>query len=55
MDKLAESVQAYEEIAAANGPWAQDAALRADYTRAQQRIRGLPVTEKPAPATAPTS
>ena len=38
------SVALYDEVAATDAPWAEDAGALAEYARLEQRVRGLPVT-----------
>lgn len=40
------SIVLYDQIAAGKSSWAQDAKLKADYARLEQRLRGLPVSPK---------
>ena len=42
--RFSESLALLDEIAASNAPWAQEASLKAEFARAEQRLRGGPET-----------
>lgn len=46
LEDFAASLTLLDEIAASNAPWAQEAAVKAEYARIEQRLRGAPVAAR---------
>ncbi len=47
LEDLDSSIVLYDQVAGSGSSWAREAAIKADYARDQERLRGLPITEKP--------
>ena len=50
---LTTSVSLYSAVAKTSSPWSKDAAMKADYARAELRLRGKAVAAQPASGTGP--
>ncbi len=48
---FAGSAQLYLQVSKANSPWSREAAVKAEYARAEQRLREQPATAKPSSST----